>query len=531
LSLFLLLQYKNIFSQSLTLEKSYLNTIYRNQQLLDTSDTDVSFTIRPIILDSNINNKTFLNKTTKALPLIFRFNNNNNHPFGINLGSLYPTRGSQFYISGGLYTKYKKFKIQIQPEFVYAENLNFRTFPNEHYDPIWDAYYKWYNKIDLIEKFGDKSLNTIFLGQSKLEYDINKNISLKLSSENIWWGPGVKQGLVLTNNSNGFLHFGLQTIKPIKTKYGSFEGQFIFGNLKNSNVEPTYKNKVFHNKFLYNPKLNEQRFITGLILTFHPKILKGLYIGTANTSIAYYKDANNFFDFLPLNNIINPKIDKLNKRANLGSLFARYIFHESNSEIYFEYGRSDKYPTLFNLLDGKTDPRGFIAGFRTISKPTNRKYRFSFMTEFVQLDAIHKNQVTNVESWYTNNYIRQGFTNNGKVLGAGIGPGSTSQMFDLSILYPKSIFGITMTRIVNNRDFYFNAYQDYVNWKSHWVDLSTTFHANFNLNKKITIITDISFTNSLNYNWWFLPLTDPILPGRGYDTNNITSNIMMVYNF
>jgi hypothetical protein len=153
------------------------------------------------------------------------------------------------------------------------------------------------------------------------------------------------------------------------------------------------------------------------------------------------------------------------------------------------------------------------------------------MTEFVQLDAIHKNQVVNVESWYTNNFIRQGFTNNGKVLGAGIGPGSTSQMFDFSILYPKSIYGITMNRIVNNRDFYFNAYQDYVNWKSHWVDLSTTFHANFNLNKKITIISDISFTNSLNYNWWFIPLIDPILPGRGYDTNNITSNLMMVYNF
>jgi hypothetical protein len=117
------------------------------------------------------------------------------------------------------------------------------------------------------------------------------------------------------------------------------------------------------------------------------------------------------------------------------------------------------------------------------------------------------------------------------VLGAGIGPGSTNQMLDLSILYPNSIFGLTFNRTVNNRDFYFNAYQDYVNWKSHWVDLSTTFHSNFNIRKNINIVADLSISNALNYKWWFIPLSDPILPGRGYDALNINSNIMVVYNF
>jgi hypothetical protein len=496
---------------------------------MDTAETDYSFTIRPIAIDT-ISYTTSGNKG-KILPFVLRYYHNSDYPSGVNLGTLYPAKGLQFYATGGFYKMYKKLKIQLQPEIIYAENLNFKIFPNEHFDPIWDAYYKWYNKIDLIEKFDNNKINKIFPGQSKIEYDFNKSVSLKISTENIWWGPGIQHGLVLTNNSNGFLHLGLQTTKPYKTKIGKFEGQFIFGHLKNSNIQPTFSNKVFHNKFLYQPKLDEQRFVSGYVFTYQPKILKGLYVGTANLSVAYFKDVQNFLDYLPLNNLVATKIDQLNKKANLGSFFTRYIFHESNAEVYFEYGRNDKYPTILNLLDGKTDPRGFVAGFRSISNLKKNKYRFSLTSEFTQLDAVNNTQVTEVQSWYTHNYVRHGFSNNGKVLGSGIGPGSTNQMLDLSILYSNSIFGITFNRTVNNRDFYFNAYQDYTNWKSHWIDLSTTFHANFNVRKNINVIADLRVTNSLNYNWWFIPLSDPILPGRGYDALNFTTNMMVVYNF
>ena len=210
-------------------------------------------------------------------------------------------------------------------------------------------------------------------------------------------------------------------------------------------------------------------------------------------------------------------------------MFARYVLPASNAEVYLEYGRKDQYPTLINLLNGQKYPRGFIAGFRRISTPNSNDVRFSITAEIAQLDATYQEQVNNAQSWYTNDYVRQGYTNNGKVMGAGIGPGSTSQMLDLSILYKNSNTGLTVQRIVNNRDFYFSAYQDYVNWKDHWVDLSANFHTYFNIKKRIFIKADLTITNSLNYNWWFIPLTDPILPGRGYDAINYTSHIMFVY--
>lgn len=526
--------FKLSFTQNLTLDKSFLTDYLRNKQLLDSFNQDRSFTIRPLnLIDDSIQGlpKSKEKKYFNILPISVQYNYNSDHPFGINLGAIYPTKGSQFYISGGLMKKIHKWTIYLQPEIVYASNDNFRTFPNEHYDPIWASYYQWNNKIDLPEKFGNQSIFKISPGQSKIEYNFNNNYSVKLSTENVWWGPGNQQSLVISNNANGFLHISFQTKKPIQTKIGTFEAQLLFGSLQNSNIEPIYKYKVFHSEFLYNPKLDENRFITGYVISWQPKWTKGLFLGIANASITYNKDLKNFTDFLPTPNIIKTDNDKNGMRASLGSMFARYLLPKANSEVYIEYGRSDEYPSLINMLNGQRYPRGFIAGFRRISSPMKQDLRFEVTAEIAQLDATYQEQVINANSWYTHSYIRQGFTQNGKVLGAGIGPGGTSQMIDLSLLKGKSKMGIMLQRSEHNKDFYFNAYQDWVNVKSHWVDLSAVYHAYVKVNKKMFINAELAVTNSINYNWWYIPLTDPLLPASGYDALNYHSNIMLVYSF
>jgi hypothetical protein len=522
------------FTQNLTLEKSFLTDYLRNRQLLDSFNQDRSFLIRPLnLVDDSIQGLSMSKekKYFNVLPIAFQYNYNSDHPVGINLGAIYPTKGSQFYITGGLIKNINKWTIYLQPEIVYANNDHFRTFPNEHYDPIWASYYQWNNKIDLPEKFGNEPIFKILPGQSKIEYSFSNNFSVKLSTENIWWGPGNQQSLVISNNANGFTHLSVQTKKPIQTKVGSFEAQLLFGSLQNSNIEPDNMYKVFQGDFLYKPKLDEKRFITGYIITWQPKWTKGLFLGLANSSITYQKDLQNIADFLPTTNIIKTDNDKNGMRASLGSMFARYLLPKANAEVYMEYGRSDEYPSLINMLNGQRYPRGFIAGFRRISNQMKHHLRLEVTAEIAQLDATYYDQVINANSWYTHPYIRQGFTQNGKVLGAGIGPGGTSQMLDISFLKGTSKMGLMLQRSEHNKDFYFNAYQDWVNFKSHWVDLSAVYHAYVKVNKKIFINAQLAVTNSINYNWWYIPLTDPLLPGSGYDVLNYHSNIMVVYSF
>ena len=50
----------------------------------------------------------------------------------------------------------------------------------------------------------------------------------------MWWGPGTRNSLIMSNNAPGFLHFTLNTKKPIETFIGSFEGQIISGKLEGS---------------------------------------------------------------------------------------------------------------------------------------------------------------------------------------------------------------------------------------------------------------------------------------------------------
>lgn len=522
------------FTQNMTLEKSYLTDYLKNKQLLDSFNLDRSFTIRPLnLIEDSLSGLSDLKakKHLSILPISIQYNYNSDHPDGINLGSIYPTRGHQFYISGGIVKNINKWTIHLQPEIIYANNDDFRTFPNEHYDLIWASYYQWNNKIDLPEKFGNEPIFKINPGQSKIEYSFNKKYSVKLSTENIWWGPGNQQSLVISNNASGFLHIAFQTKKPVQTKIGTFEGQVLFGNLQNSNVDPINKYKVFHSEFLYNPKLDESRMIAGYILTWQPKWTKGLFLGIANASISYKKDVKNITDVLPTPNIFPTDNDKAGIRASLGSMFARYLLPKANAEVYIEYGRADKYPSIINIFNGQKYPRGFIAGFRRISNQMKHDLRFEVTAEIAQLDATYQEQVVSANSWYTHSYVRQGFTQNGKVLGAGIGPGGTSQMIDLSLLKGKSKMGLMLQRKEHNKDFYFNAYQDWINVKSHWVDLSAIYHAYVKVNKKIFINAELGVTNSINYNWWYIPLTDPLLPGSGYDVLNYHANVMLVYAF
>ena len=70
------------------------------------------------------------------------------------------------------------------------------------------GYYKWLNNIDKPEQFGIKPFLKIFPGQSKIQYNFLKNYSVGISTQNLWWGPGIKNSLLMTNNAAGFLHQG-----------------------------------------------------------------------------------------------------------------------------------------------------------------------------------------------------------------------------------------------------------------------------------------------------------------------------------
>jgi hypothetical protein len=488
--------------------------IFRRKQM--TADTnryslsDVSFMVRPVTLKD----KAFVGDeiNINVLPVQFIQQFNSHRPLTYADGSMYPTRGWQFNYSAGVEANFNGFTVRVQPEYNWAFNADYPTFPTDHFNIIWKYYYQWLNRIDMPEMFKDQPVRKIFAGQSKIQYAY-KGIAVGVSTENLWWGPGRFNSLLMSNNAPGFFHYTLHTDRPIKTGIGTIEGQAVLGTLKASGSTPQETMRSYEGEFLYQPKnIVGDRYVMGGVFSWQPKWIKGLFIGGDLMAMRYTNTAKKDL-------------------AKMGSLFARYVMPEENAEVYFQYGRSDKFANPINLL-ADTIPRGYLAGLRKMialrRTPAKNDY-FQLGIEITQLNAPNKSLINQVQSWYTNANVRHGFTNYGQVLGAPIGPGSNSQRLELSYIKGDAKIGIELERFVHNQDFYFNynINSGSFDYNRQWVDLMASLVWNVPI-KKVNLFGQFSFIRSINYQWKpLIPQLDPrdFYFDNGWDEINLHGRV------
>ena len=150
------------------------------------------------------------------------------------------------YYNAELAIQWGRLSLQLSPEKITAENFlidglgnNFDGSANGYPGNFWRRYYEISeNIIEAPNVHFKTNSDQNFIGQTSLKYH-TKNISFGISTENLWWGPGIHYSLVLTNNAPGFLHYTIQTNKPIQTFLGTIEAQFIGGSLQNGFLKPS----------------------------------------------------------------------------------------------------------------------------------------------------------------------------------------------------------------------------------------------------------------------------------------------------
>ena len=89
----------------------------------------------------------------------------------------------------------------------------------------------------------------------------------------------------------------------------------------------------------------------------------------------------------------------------------------------------------------------------------------------------------NAGSWYEHSWTYDGYTNEGEVLGAGIGPGSNSHYFALNRIRDKEKLGIALEIIDQDNDFYHEAFASASDPRRYWKDFN--LHLIFLKNIKI----------------------------------------------
>lgn len=550
----LILSLNFLQAQTIPVGTPVLDDYLRRSQLLGLVDSASSFMIRPLYpvsafgvkdgfdLDSSIvdlDNSFFHRRFGKeskgkflVLPATYKLQYNSTYAFGVNDGAFIPNRGFQNILSAGAYAEYGKFSLQVQPELLMAQNQDYIGFPIEHQATTL-FYYEYMNRIDMPERFGYKSYNQFLAGQSSFRFN-HKEVSFGISTENLWWGPGRRNSLLLGNNAPGFLHFTLNTRKPVQTKIGSFEGQLILGFLKSSKFLPPWPDYTIQENPVYIPKQEDgNRYLAGLIFTYQPKWVPGLFLGYGSINHLYRDDITDFSDLLPVfngrkgpANVYDPIRDK---RQQFSSGYFRWLSAEGHFEFYGEYGTNGNSTTVNDFLITPESGRAFTFGFSYLMDLKKPGHHFQISSEMTQTGQTIRDDIRNLKTWYIHDHVRHGYTQNGQVLGVGNGPGSNMIFVGFAWVNKMNRIGFQMERIEYNNDFYYYRYEASKDFRNKYVDLVPSLIADWKLGDFL-LSGRMQYVSTLNYKWFLENQPDQYFV-PGYDRKNFVAQLGVAYLF
>ena len=517
-----------MYAQTLPVGTQGLEDYYRRLQLVGKLDSNISFSQRPLtreaIQKSNIFDPDSLLNTPsigqiqsfakgkgsfQLLPVSWQQQVNTHHPYGWNDGGMIPAKGYQTMVSAGFFAKFGPLSIQLRPEFVYAANTDFESYGDNRSDADLSLYYYELLRMDAPERFGNGAYKKLLWGQSSIRLTFGP-ASIGLSNENLWWGPGMRNSIMMSNNAQGFKHLTLNTVRPIRTAIGSFEGQVISARLDDSGYTPLPVQFLSTGEPLHIPYRQDWRYLTGFNLNYQPKWIPGLFLGFTRTFMAYNNDLSSFNDYFPFFTSFQKNtlaedgqnvVEEAYHRDQRTSLYARWVFPKAHAEIYFEYALNDNSFDFRDFIGSPEHSRAYQFGITKMIPLKGKKDEFIHVNaEVTQLSqTIDGILIRPAFGFYYHGGVRQGYTNNGEVLGAGTGSGGNLQSIDLNWVKGLKKIGLGFERYEHNKDFS-DLFEISPNGNRKWVDFAVAAQGSWDY-KNLIFNAKLQGIKSLNYQW------------------------------
>lgn len=509
-----LFSYELAFAQSLPVSSIALEDYYLRKQLIGELDASISFTIRPVFpysiqhksrsterdtlleLGKAIYSPASGRSTILILPFSWQQSYKGHPSYSRNDGAMIPAKGYQSLFSAGFYAKAGPLSVQIRPEYVFAGNSAFREYASH------------YGSADLPVRFGEDSYSKLSWGQSSVRLNFDP-VSIGLSNENLWWGPGKQNSILMSNTASGFKHLTLNTSQPVKTPIGSIEAQVIAGRLEGSGYTASLP--------------DDWRYLSGLVFSYQPRWLPGLFLGLTRSFQTYHEDMDDSFgDYFPFfqafQKVKTNEDDK--RRDQLTSVFARWLLAKSHAEVYFEYGLNDHSYNTRDFLMSPEHSRAYTLGMSKLIPYKGRKDEYLQLgMELTHLEQSIDRIFRDAGEWYMHSQVLHGYTNRGEVLGAGIGPGGNFQSLNVSWVKGLKQIGLQLERYEHNGDLA-NVYG-----YDPWIDFSAGAVGNWTYNKFI-FNTKLQGIQSLNYQW-----QDGLNGREKKDVFNVNIQVGLMYRF
>lgn len=416
---------------------------------------------------------------------------NSTIPFSQNYGSLWAGRGISTRTLAGLKLESLRVRIILAPEFILSSNSDWvlrhdfyvQQLPPDR-SPYDFPFYVGAWTIDQPMRFGNKPIGRVDLGETTAMFSSSR-FSFGFSGENEWWGPGIRNAIVLSNNAPGFPHLFLRTARPLKTRLGDVEMRWLVGGL----TESPYFDTV---------STNNTRSLASIAATIQtawdPNLSFGFARSVYATATGWGQVPWRWFD-------VFAETSKTrfasSRKDQLFTLFSRWVFPSDGVELYGEWGRLELGHSLRDFLIAPNHSQGYTLGAQWRG-PAWRDGNFRIQAEITQLEQSSTFRDEPVPSWYNSTRVIQGYTNRGEMLGASIGPGASTQFLAADYLRSDWRFGTFAGRIRWNEDVHdnygFPPYASYCNY-----DVSLYGGVRGAKRARLgTITSDLTFQNRMN---------------------------------
>jgi hypothetical protein len=366
---------------------------------------------------------------------------NSDIPYSLNDGALWAGRGLNSSVTFGAGAYYQRSNVGVDvvlaPSFVYSQNRPFDIFPGR--DPGRSQYSSpWHlggASADLPLRFGDRPVRRIDGGESRIEVRY-RAAALGATTANEWWGPGIRNALVLSNNAPGIPRVYLRTARPVQTRIGDFNAELLAGTLTKS-------------PFFDTLAASNYRSLSGLLLSFRPRADSGLTFGLARTV------------YVPASRAV-PSVGASMKAFSwrpdafsgdtvgadqITSLFARWLFPVAGFEVYGEWARMELPRSFAELAETPYDTQGYTLGFQWALPQARPGHVFRLQSELSYLEQSIVNPARPPVDFYAGRVASQGYTQRGQIIGAAIGPGGSSQWIAGDYFVPRWQLGLFVGRI------------------------------------------------------------------------------------
>lgn len=472
-------------AQSISLDQEWRTDLVRRAQLLGRFDSTVSFLVNPIYLSASSSNKiSGVQKKGKSLlgkfgyvdlmPVQLQQQYATDIPFKTLDGPMLASSGYQVMASAGVYAKLGPLTIQLQPQWVHAQNKSFTG------------------------NIQTSNYNQLFWGNSSIRLNAGP-ASIGISSENLTWGPSVFNPLILSSHAPGFMHATFNSTRPLKTPIGSFEWQMIAAYL--DPMDKAYQGLAE----VGSATAPGRRYLNSAIISYQPKWLTGLSLGM--TRVVQENEAELKYNkqwFLLLNNVDRASDADFNteqSRDQYAAFFLRYLMQPSNAEFYIEWGRNDAFFNLRDAIQRLDHTRAYTLGLRKLFHINAEKTKYwQLISEYTRMQQPPSWPLLSGGSWYVHSRATQGYTHLGEILGAPIGQGANAQTLRLSKFNGLQQYGIQLERVTQNGVYFEDNLAFTDPSKTKWVDFGLRLIADHPFNNFV-ISSSLTYKRSLNYQW------------------------------